>query len=104
MFQNISVVDKDGNVSFNVNRGGRYFIALGNEVSAPGNLLCGDVNGDGVVNALDSSAILKNVVNNIPTDVQTGDTNSDGVVNALDSSVILRYAVGDINTLPIFAA
>ena len=50
VFQDISAVDRDGNVIFNIKCGGRYFIALGSEVAPPA-YLCGDVNGDGVVNS-----------------------------------------------------
>lgn len=103
MFRSITVVDKNGNITFDVEVGGKYFIALGNEVKAP-TTLCGDVNGDGVVNALDASAILKNVVDNTPTDKQSGDVNSDGVENALDAALILKYVVGDIKTLSISEA
>ena len=55
--------------------------------------LLGDVNGDGVVNALDAAAILKAVVNNTAIDVAVGDFNADGAVNALDASAILKYVV-----------
>ena len=53
----------------------------------------GDVNGDGVVNALDASAILKAVVANTAIDVKVGDYNADGAVNALDASAILKAVV-----------
>lgn len=50
----------------------------------------GDVNGDGVVNALDAAAILKAVAAGTAIDVAAGDYNADGVVNALDASAILK--------------
>ncbi len=50
----------------------------------------GDVNGDGVVNALDAAAILKAVAAGTAIDVAVGDYNADGVVNALDASAILK--------------
>ena len=53
----------------------------------------GDVNGDGVVNALDAAAILKAVVNNTAIDVSVGDYNADGAVNALDAAAILKFVV-----------
>lgn len=43
----------------------------------------GDVNGDGVVNALDAAAILKAVVNNTAIDVAVGDYNADGALTLL---------------------
>lgn len=54
--------------------------------------LLGDVNGDGVVNALDAAAILKAVAANTEIDVKVGDVNADGVVNALDAAAILKAA------------
>lgn len=56
-------------------------------------VLLGDVNGDGVVNALDASAILKAVVNNTVIETAVGDYNADGAVNALDASAILKFVV-----------
>ncbi len=53
----------------------------------------GDVNGDGVVNALDAAAILKASVNNTAIDVAVGDYNADGAVNALDAAAILKFVV-----------
>ncbi|MGN0650669.1 MAG: dockerin type I repeat-containing protein [Oscillospiraceae bacterium] len=103
MFRSITVVDTNGNVTFDVEEGGRYFIAMGSDVKAP-DAIRGDVNGDGTVNALDASAILKNVANNKTTDKQVGDTNSDGTVNALDASTILKYVVGNIKDFPNSAA
>ncbi len=50
----------------------------------------GDVNKDGVVNALDAAAILKAVAAGTAIDVKVGDFNADGVVNALDASAILK--------------
>lgn len=53
----------------------------------------GDVNKDGVVNALDASEILKAVVNNTEIDKAVGDYNADGAVNALDAAAILKFVV-----------
>lgn len=100
VFQDISVVDKNGNVIFDIKCGGRYFIALGSEVTSP-YYLCGDVNGDGVVNAIDAAAILKNAVYGYPLDKRCGDTNGDGEVNAHDALPILHYVVGDVKILPV---
>lgn len=100
VFQDISVVDKNANVIFDIKCGGRYFIALGSEVTAP-YYLCGDVNGDGVVNAIDAAAILKNAVYGYPLDKRCGDTNADGEVNAHDALPILHYVVGDVEILPV---
>lgn len=55
----------------------------------------GDVNGDGVVNALDASDILKYVVGlGTLTNESAGDFNADGKIDALDASAILKSVVG----------
>ena len=100
VFQSITMVDGSGNVTFGLRHGGKYFIALGKDVKAP-TFLCGDVDGNGVVNALDASAILKYAVYGYPLDTRCGDTNSDGSVNAYDALPILRYVVGEVSTLPV---
>lgn len=100
VFQSITMVDGSGNVTFGLRHGGKYFIALGKDVKAP-TYLCGDVDGNGVVNALDASAILKYAVYGYPLDTRCGDTNSDGNVNAYDALPILRYVVGEVSTLPV---
>lgn len=56
--------------------------------------LPGDVNNDGTLNALDASAILKDIVGDFRcANSQMGDFNGDGVLNALDASAILRQIV-----------
>lgn len=54
----------------------------------------GDVNGDGAVNALDASRILRAAINGEKLDPKTADVNGDGMVNALDASAILKAMVG----------
>ncbi len=55
----------------------------------------GDVNGDGAVNPLDATEILKAVVGlRDPIDVKVGDVNADGAVNQLDATKILKDYVG----------
>lgn len=99
VFNKLYVVDKDGNITFDVIGGGRYFFALGRDVKAPTELR-GDANGDGVVNCHDAAAILKNIVDGTATDI-SADANSDGAVNALDAAAILRYIVGGAVELPV---
>lgn len=57
--------------------------------------LCGDANNDGVLNALDAAAILRNIVglSDIANPLM-GDFNNSIAVNALDASAILKYIVG----------
>lgn len=56
--------------------------------------LYGDVNNDGVLNVLDVSAILKDIVGIAKcANAQMGDLNGDGTMNAVDASEILRKIV-----------
>lgn len=57
--------------------------------------LAGDTNNDGVLNALDASAVLRHVVGieNVKNALMS-DFNGDGRVNALDASAILMRVVG----------
>lgn len=56
--------------------------------------LPGDANNDGVMNVLDVSAILKEIVGGTKSaNAQMGDFNGDGTVNALDASAILKLMV-----------
>ena len=73
----------------------KAYTALDAEVKKQTNpeVKLGDVNGDGVVNALDASAILKAVVAGTEIDAKVGDYNADGAVNALDASAILKFVV-----------
>lgn len=103
LFQELSVVDEDGNITFDVYCGGRYFIALGSEVNSA-NYLCGDANGDGVVDIFDASAILKNDVFGSVIDKRCADTNCDGKVNVFDASLVLKYVVEIVKALPVSAA
>lgn len=103
LFQELSVVDEDGNITFDVYCGGRYFIALGSEVNAE-NYQCGDANGDGVVDIFDASAILQNDVFGSVIDKRCADTNCDGKVNVFDASLILKYVVEIVKALPVSAA
>ncbi len=55
----------------------------------------GDVNGDGEVNNLDASTVLKYdaaIIDGIDTDL--ADYNGDGAVNNLDAAAILKYDAG----------
>ena len=57
--------------------------------------LPGDMNNDGVLNALDASAVLKYIVKmGTAANPEVSDLNGDNTVNALDASVILKKAVG----------
>lgn len=54
----------------------------------------GDINNDGVLNALDASAVLKCVVGiSQGANPLMGDFNKDGTVNAIDASDILKWII-----------
>ena len=63
------------------------YIVLTDEYSA----LIGGVNNDGIVNALDASAVLRHIVGiEDAENPLVGDFNGDGTINALDASAILK--------------
>ena len=69
---------------------GEYAVMLG-EFSD----ILGDVNNDGVLNALDASAILKDIVDlESVKNPLMGDFNGDGTMNAMDASAIMKISVG----------
>ena len=56
--------------------------------------LPGDINNDGVLNALDASAVLKHAAGiSAGADLLFADFNNDGTVNALDASAILKAII-----------
>ncbi len=88
VFQSCTKISDDGSALISgMSNSGKYVVMVC-EFSE----IVGDVNNDGVVNALDASAILKKVVK--ISDVENplmSDFNDDGTINALDASAILRY-------------
>ena len=59
--------------------------------------LSGDMSNDGVLNAVDASAILKDIVSpGSGVNPLMADFNGDGNVNAMDASAILKRIVGSI--------
>lgn len=69
---------------------GDYAVML-SELSA----LPGDMNNDGILNALDASEILKYAVGiSAGANLAAADINGDGTVNASDAAAVLRMAVG----------
>ncbi len=62
--------------------------------------LLGDANGDGKVNNLDATAVLKydaGIIDETGLDLSVADVNGDGKVNNLDATCILKYDAGIIN-------
>lgn len=59
----------------------------------PNPVLIGDANGDGIISALDVSAIQRYIIDpdNTAIDLTAADTNRDGKISMIDCSRILRY-------------
>ena len=119
-----AVTDENGQIIIDTSnlKAGEYCIAVtgdidyenGNEgnvgmfklvVEGP-DVLLGDVNGDGKVNNIDATLVLRYSVGGLTEeqlaklDVSVGDVNLDGKVNNIDATIILRYSVGSITELP----
>ncbi len=90
VFQGCVRVGEDGTVVISgANTAGEY-VVMACEYSD----LLGDVNNDGVVNALDASAILKDIVGIVKcANPQVGDFNCDGSMSSPDASAILGKIV-----------
>ena len=57
--------------------------------------LPGDMNNDGMLNALDAAAVLKYIVGTETAgNIEVSDLNGDKTINALDASAILKMVVG----------
>ena len=96
-----AVIDEKGNATFTITKGGKYYAAAGADIptgtdTPSGTVIPGDVNGDGVVNALDVSALLRFVCFGEAIDQGAADVNSDNTANALDASLILKFCAGMI--------
>ena len=72
-----------------VNAAGEYAVMVCEYSDLPG-----DINNDGVLNALDASAVLKHAAGiSAGADLLFADFNNDGTVNALDASAILKAII-----------
>jgi hypothetical protein len=65
----------------------------------------GDVNYDGLVDAIDALEVLKFAVGKLETDdvdfEWIADVSGDGIVDAIDALNILQYAVGKLDIFPV---
>lgn len=91
VFQNCVKVDENGIATVSgVNTNGEYVVMVCKFSDRPG-----DMNNDGILNALDASSVLKDIVGIADGENPLmGDYNGDGVVNALDAAAILKAIVG----------
>ena len=66
-------------------------------IEEPSKDICGDVNGDGVISAVDARIVLQTVAglkNLSETEYKRADVNGDGVVTAVDARMILQIVAG----------
>lgn len=91
VFMGCAKLDSTGKATVpGVDGKGDYAVML-SELSA----LPGDMNNDGILNALDASEILKYAVGiSAGANLAAADLNGDGTVNASDAAAVLRRAVG----------
>jgi hypothetical protein len=57
-------------------------------------VICGDLNGDGIVNIVDLQALINMVFGKTPIDLVTGDVNKDGQVNIVDVQYLVNMVLG----------
>ena len=83
-------IGKDGCAEFSLTEKGDYVYMLSDYSD-----ILGDVNNDGIVNALDAGALLRHIValEDAPN-IEVGDFNTDGSINAIDAGAILKWIVG----------
>lgn len=60
-----------------------------------GALVVGDVNGDGVVNSSDVTALYKFILTGDTTQLRNGDVNGDGTVNSGDVTAVYKLILGN---------
>ncbi len=90
VFAGTAKISGDGSTEFGaLSENAEYIVMVGLSD------LPGDANNDGVFNALDAAAILKDIVGaeKLPNP-GVGDLNGDGSVNALDAAAVLKKVIG----------
>lgn len=94
-------------VTAEINKPGQYILIareLDDQESEDGEILWGDASGDGKVNAMDATRILRyaaKLITEDKIDLIASDVNSDGKVNAMDATRILRYSAKLITELKV---
>ncbi len=83
-------ISTDGSVDIIGAESGGEYVVMACEFSD----ITGDVNNDGIVNALDASAVLRHIVDiEDAENPLVGDFNGDGIVNAMDAHEILKTLI-----------
>jgi len=55
----------------------------------------GDINGDGIVNVADVTALIQIVLNSTPVDLSVVDLSGDGVVNVADVTALIQLVLNN---------
>ena len=55
----------------------------------------GDINGDGIVNVADVTALIQIVLNGTPADLSVADLSGDGVVNVADVTALIQLVLNN---------
>lgn len=77
------------------NFGGAYFdCELVTTGVTAGDVIPGDVNGDGVVTSVDITALYNYLLNNDSSAIVNGDQNNDGAITAVDITIIYNILLG----------
>ncbi|MBQ6279618.1 MAG: hypothetical protein IJK68_07870 [Muribaculaceae bacterium] len=78
------------------NFGGAYFdCELVTTGVTAGDVIPGDVNGDGLVSSVDVTALYNYLLNNDTTAIVNGDQDGDGVITAVDITIIYNILLGN---------
>lgn len=85
------IIDENGAaIGLEVNKSGEYVVMLGKFSDRPG-----DMDNDGILNAKDSLAVLKDFLGlESGTNPLVSDVNNDGFINAKDALIILKKFLG----------
>jgi hypothetical protein len=88
----------------NINVPGRWVFQVNTSAISSPPVLLGDINNDGLINAVDPGLVLQVLVGLTPTAAihfaSAGDVNADGIIDNRDAILILAIAAGRIPPLP----